>query len=103
MTYQEFTRLLIAEDDMTAYIKAIIKRPELDLQRVQFQFYEPNNDHDINHWYLVRNNMFADLKPKLDKYEITHFKWKGKLFIGLVHDIKNNQKLRDLYDSYLLG
>ena len=100
--YQEFTSLLIAKD-MTAFIKTIIKIQALDLQRDQFQFYEDNNDHDIKYWYLVRTNMFADLQQKLDKYEITYFKWKGELWIGLTTDVKNNKKMRDLYEDYLLG
>ena len=102
MTYKEFIHLLIAED-MTTFIRNIIKIPELNLQGDQFQFYEDNNDHDIENWYLVRNNVFADLKPKLDKHEITYFKWEGELWIGLTHDIRNNKKMNDLYESYLLG
>ena len=102
MTYEEFTHLLIARE-MTVSIKAMIKNPELDLKRDQFQFYEENNDHDIEAWYLVRANMFADLQTKLDRHEITHFTHENKLWIGLTHDIKNNEKMRALYDSYLLG
>ena len=100
--YQEFTRMLIRKE-MTANIKAMIKNPELNLKRDQFSFYEENNDHDIQNWYLVRNNVFADLKTKLDSHEITHFTHENKLYIGLTIDVKNDQKLRTLYEDYLLG
>ena len=102
MTFQEFTHLLIAKN-MTNTIQSMIKNPQYDLKREYFSFFEDNNDHDIEAWYLVRTNMFADLKPKLDKFEITHFKWEGELWIGLTTDVKNNQKMHNLYEDYLLG
>ena len=102
MTYKEFTHLLIAKD-MTRHIKSIIKNPQYDLKHEYFCFYQDNNDHDIETWYLVRPNMFADLETKLNRHEITHFKWEGELWIGLTTDVKNDQKLRALYEDYLLG
>ena len=75
----------------------------LDIPREYFAFFEENNDHDIENWYLVRSSTFADLETKLDQHEITYFTWEGQLWIGLTTDVKNDQKLRNLYDSYLLG
>ena len=96
--YHEFIHTLIAKE-MTAFIKAIIKIPALDLKRDQFHFYEQNNDYDIKYWYLVRSNTFTKLEQKLDKHEITYFKWEGELWIGLTTDVKNNHKMHNLYDS----
>ena len=102
MTTHEFIHMLIAKD-MTCFIKNIIKIPALDLQRDQFYFCEDDNDKSINHWYLVRSNTFADIENKLLDHEISYFKWEGELWIGLTNPLKNNQKLRDLYEDYLMS